>query len=583
MRALGLRRVWLGAGCWGAGGGGCLKMADVAGEGAAAYWSQDDSDEEQLVVYVPGLCGEGNCRPATKTKNLKAVCMKPGNPRPCAAPRMDLLSDWGQKHLEEKVMQPEAGIRSASLKDLCPEDKRRIANLIKELARVSEEKEVTEERLKTEHESFEKKIRHLEEQNNLIAAEREALQQQYRECQELLSLYQKYLSEQQEKLNPSVSEPSVRSSRPQQVCKTPRQPTASELDGSYLGQQNRKPNSESGSCLSAAPRPLCRSDPTPRNGCHYIPDRCSSENPHHSNCPGAAPHYTDYPCSQHCGRTSKPPLTHCCFHPTAHNPFPPELSLVRPHEDGSLSRCSTTSGRCNGERGKDSPRDRGISDQRRQELLLQKMEVEIEKERLQQLLVQQEVKLLEKQHQLQQARLQADRCQGREVAVMSTPLPGAVKLMNGSPGIPTPPSSKSRRKPQSPQQQHAEGRTSRSNMEGDGSYVRPQTTVSKGSRKDAATSPAMKPQKMEVKSAETSHQRRDLYRYETSLIDMLEAISPVSSGGRRPRQRELDDFSLLSPIPRSHPRSFQPEVRRREPPGGDPEESELLEEIFFIC
>lgn len=39
--------------------------------------------------------------------------------------------------------------------------------------RVSEEKEVTEERLKTEQESFEKKIRQLEEQNELIIKERE--------------------------------------------------------------------------------------------------------------------------------------------------------------------------------------------------------------------------------------------------------------------------------------------------------------------------------------------------------------------------------------------------------------------------
>uniref|UniRef100_A0A8I3MT99 KIAA1328 n=1 Tax=Canis lupus familiaris TaxID=9615 RepID=A0A8I3MT99_CANLF len=64
------------------------------------------------------------------------------------------------------------GIKSASLKDLCLEDKRRIANLIKELARVSEEKEVTEERFRAEQESFEKKIRHLEEQNELIIKER---------------------------------------------------------------------------------------------------------------------------------------------------------------------------------------------------------------------------------------------------------------------------------------------------------------------------------------------------------------------------------------------------------------------------
>lgn len=39
--------------------------------------------------------------------------------------------------------------------------------------RVSEEKEVTEERLKAEQESFEKKIRQLEEQNELIVKERE--------------------------------------------------------------------------------------------------------------------------------------------------------------------------------------------------------------------------------------------------------------------------------------------------------------------------------------------------------------------------------------------------------------------------
>lgn len=41
------------------------------------------------------------------------------------------------------------------------------------LFRINEEKEVTEERLKAEQESFEKKIRQLEEQNELIIKERE--------------------------------------------------------------------------------------------------------------------------------------------------------------------------------------------------------------------------------------------------------------------------------------------------------------------------------------------------------------------------------------------------------------------------
>uniref|UniRef100_A0A671MVR0 Protein hinderin-like n=1 Tax=Sinocyclocheilus anshuiensis TaxID=1608454 RepID=A0A671MVR0_9TELE len=92
-----------------------------------------------------------------------------------------------------------------SLKDLCPEDKRRIANLIQELARVSEEKEESVQKLRDEQETFEKKIQHLEQQNQLIIQERESLQQQYRECQELLGLYQQYLSQQQEKLNKSIT------------------------------------------------------------------------------------------------------------------------------------------------------------------------------------------------------------------------------------------------------------------------------------------------------------------------------------------------------------------------------------------
>ncbi|XP_009473378.1 PREDICTED: uncharacterized protein KIAA1328 homolog [Nipponia nippon] len=84
---------------------------------------------------------------------------------------MDPLRSTGD--LTGQQVTNEGGMKSASLKDLCPEDKRRIANLIKELARVSEEKEVTEERLKAEQESFEKKIRQLEEQNELIIKERE--------------------------------------------------------------------------------------------------------------------------------------------------------------------------------------------------------------------------------------------------------------------------------------------------------------------------------------------------------------------------------------------------------------------------
>ncbi|XP_012870253.1 PREDICTED: uncharacterized protein KIAA1328 homolog [Dipodomys ordii] len=192
-------------------------MADVAGpsrSGAPAFWSRDISDEEQSVVYVPGISTEGNNRSRYKS-SLKADGKVNMSRVTHTSIDMESLKGAGDAVGEQNLCKE--GAKSASLKDLCLEDKRRIANLIKELARVSEEKEVTEERLKAEQESFEKKIRQLEEQNELIIKEREALQRQYRECQELLSLYQKYLSEQQEKLNMSLSELGAARMQEQQV------------------------------------------------------------------------------------------------------------------------------------------------------------------------------------------------------------------------------------------------------------------------------------------------------------------------------------------------------------------------------
>ncbi|XP_013204794.2 protein hinderin-like [Microtus ochrogaster] len=163
------------AGAWrprrDASSGGCFKMAGAAGPSlpGSAFWSRDFSDEEQSVVYVPGISTEGNTRSRLKLINPK-VDVKVKASRVTDA-SMESLKGAGDLVVEQNFCKE--GMKSASLKDLCLEDKRRIANLIKELARVSEEKEVTEERLKTEQESFEKKIRQLEEQNELIIKERE--------------------------------------------------------------------------------------------------------------------------------------------------------------------------------------------------------------------------------------------------------------------------------------------------------------------------------------------------------------------------------------------------------------------------
>uniref|UniRef100_A0A8C5DKG5 Uncharacterized protein n=1 Tax=Gouania willdenowi TaxID=441366 RepID=A0A8C5DKG5_GOUWI len=84
-----------------------------------------------------------------------------------------LLPSWESKGA---VMSRNSKMQQdVSLKDLCSEDKRRIANLVEELARVSEEKEEFFQRLKDEQGNFERQMKQLEQQNLVIAHERESI------------------------------------------------------------------------------------------------------------------------------------------------------------------------------------------------------------------------------------------------------------------------------------------------------------------------------------------------------------------------------------------------------------------------
>ncbi|XP_068107938.1 protein hinderin isoform X2 [Hyperolius riggenbachi] len=549
------------------------------------------------IVSFPWLSSEGNLRSSLKFRGLKAEERKPKAIVPDQPTTMDFLPEQ-TRHTDQQEGQAEAaGGKSASLKDLCPEDKRRIANLIKELARVSEEKEVTEERLKSEHESFEKKIRHLEDQNKLIATEREALQQQYRECQELLSLYQKYLAEQQDKLNRSLSDLGARSVQSHQVPKLQRVPTASELNGSYLGQCHKASNELERSC-AATTRPFCRNEPSTACGFHCQPNRCSLEDFQRRKCCSIA----DVRCAglaHRCGSALDQPPPHCCMHQAPHSTprrDPAELLLTKASEDCSSSQHSAISDRSKtlATRVKDS----AVSERRKHELMLQKMELEVEKERLQQLLEQQESKLLEKQQELLQTRLESDRnlpaVQTREIAVTTTPSLGAAPLCNGSiyspirpssVGLPTPPSSKNGKKRYSPGGGNSgkKGAISSGHPQSNKSPVPSQSSVCKGSRNDAATSPPIANRRTE-RNANTSPGHKGILRYETSLIDMLDAISPIAAQ-RQPQRHYTEpyDLSILSLAPRGYAKPSRQPVPPARPSTMDPEESRMLEEIFFIC
>uniref|UniRef100_A0A287B8X9 KIAA1328 n=1 Tax=Sus scrofa TaxID=9823 RepID=A0A287B8X9_PIG len=586
-------------------------MADVAGpsrSGAAAFWSRDFSDEEQSVVYVPGISAEGNIRSRHKMVNPKADVKLKTSRVTAASVSMESLKGAGDSVDEQNFCR--GGIKSASLKDLCLEDKRRIANLIKELARVSEEKEVTEERLKAEQEAFERKIRQLEEQNDLIIKEREALQLQYKECQELLSLYQKYLSEQQEKLTMSLSELGAAKMQEQQVSnrRGTLQSSSVELDGSYLSaarpqtyyQTKQKPKSANqdpalealvefrNNSLKPAvlhyPKEIVDKVPSETRTCNHgspgrkLADSVPTEKaPPESQPTNMAPrHSKTYPesCS-YCG-----------------------LSCVSPmHGQGALQPSETEI-------------KKQLSEDRRQQLMLQKMELEIEKERLQHLLAQQETKLLLKQQQLHQSRLdynwlrtQAEFKSRELVAHKEITRPQELNLeMNESDSGPsllkskcdgwmlgTSPSIKNyqdstnngenRREKTVGFQSHMEDNAPWTCQKKDTCW--PQRGTMAGVRKDASTSPMKTGSQKELVITTTSSLQHDTPRYETSLLDLVQSLSPKTAPKLPLRSSGEGGSWNHSTCRLSPPKSTWNKPRAGRTPE-DLEENQILEDIFFI-
>ncbi|XP_015509113.1 protein hinderin isoform X1 [Parus major] len=617
--------------------------AAAAGVAGGARWGRRSSDEEDPPISVSGVPTKGNlrtrCLPKYPTGQTELKV-------PVAVASVSMDPDRGTEGLTGQQGNNEGGMKSASLKDLCPEDKRRIANLIKELARISEEKEVTEERLKAEQESFEKKIRQLEEQNELIIKEREALQQQYRECQELLSLYQKYLAEQQEKLSHSLSELSSAKEKEQQKVSSKKslcQQPSLGLDSSYLGIEGPWTLHKNSRALKAgSPAHVVLSQPC-RNNHDYRTEihdnhqdclkECPMENDLHRKCnnmispakqrsphrvkqaqemdqrsrefQSTCPQRVSHGCAwRHVGISGS--MEESCY-----------ISQVLGKHSGTVHKTCDHSRPCRGS-GLNHSTDPGpketelakrLYEERRQKLLLQKMELEIEKERLQHLLTKQEAKLLLKQQQLHQSRINYNRIRGHVPGSEDVPIAGAPRelalMMNGSSmglSVPelkhedyllrTPPVSKNSREPGS-----SRGSSSGKKMVGFGANVddgksplmqtkregtKSRKGTTSGPRKDAAVSPGLMGGSKMLATTAISPIQLDPSRYEASLLDLVEAMNPVSAPGHL-CQEPCDRNRKQTPCCASHrlsswcqtpcsPRSRADEL----------EESRLLEEIFFI-
>uniref|UniRef100_A0ACB8ENZ3 Uncharacterized protein n=1 Tax=Sphaerodactylus townsendi TaxID=933632 RepID=A0ACB8ENZ3_9SAUR len=201
-----------------------------------------------------------------------------------------------------------------------------------------------------------------------------------------------------------------------------------EPDGSYLNiarPQTLYQNNRSGPFASVA-QP-CQNSHIPvaplHDGRPEDRSRCLLENRLHGKCnnlvsPGKSEELPQTKRTPDAGQGSDGcPLPTCAFHKKAcnadhhffqegyHTPRRPSGPRCGSSPDRSgLSHSSAPSG-SPGSRSKEKRRDPRLSEGRRKQLLLQKMELEIEKERLQNLLAEKEAKLLLQQQQLCQSRL----------------------------------------------------------------------------------------------------------------------------------------------------------------------------------
>uniref|UniRef100_A0A8C3Q090 KIAA1328 n=1 Tax=Chrysolophus pictus TaxID=9089 RepID=A0A8C3Q090_CHRPC len=472
------------------------------------------------------------------------------------------------------------------------------------------------------------------------------MQQQYRECQELLSLYQKYLAEQQEQLSLSLSQLSAAKEKEQKMSgkkSSCQQQPPSGLDGSYLaiaGPQILYKDSKApktGSPSRVALSQPCRNNHNYGTEVIYNHQDCPKENPLenglHRKCNNVitsvkqrSPHHVK-PAQEMDQKANEfsstcPPQMTCgcaCKHVGSsggilkrhHISQVPRRLSGSAHKTCDYSRLSRVSGLndSGGSGSKETEQAKRLSEERRQQLLLQKMELEIEKERLQNLLAKQEAKLLLKQQQLHQSRMDYNRFRGRvsgsgDVLIDETPGELALMMNGNSMGLRAPVSKHEDYDPRTPPvsktsriSRSSGGSSSGKKMAGFGANVEDRQDLlmqakregiksrkgtTSGPREDAATSPALIGSSKELVTTATSPIQHDISRYESSLLDMVQAMSPISAPGHRYRESYVKNKVHMPGHVNHRSSSWCQSPRGSRSRAGELEERRLLEEIFFI-
>ncbi|XP_057293990.1 polyamine-modulated factor 1-binding protein 1-like [Hydractinia symbiolongicarpus] len=137
------------------------------------YWENAPLEDEQIKdVLRPGVYNEPG--KIINASSVKAVA-KPWLQNKKTTDRHKFRKNEQEKKIVSK--QQTGQICSATLRDLRKEDKQKVANLIKELARYGEEKENAIKQLNFLSSDFEAKLSHLEEEKQCIIREKDMLKE----------------------------------------------------------------------------------------------------------------------------------------------------------------------------------------------------------------------------------------------------------------------------------------------------------------------------------------------------------------------------------------------------------------------
>lgn len=192
---------------------------------ATIYWKKDDPDEFQVKdINVPGVFP----KPSTKVnQDTVLASAKPWllqrnsehqNKDPTSRPKSaagfggrksgernakKIATRSENKRLQQHRAELESSLdrhlrMSASLKDLCSEDKKRITNLIKELAKAGEERKTAVGALHKERLSFKDKEDLLIQQQEKLVMERDELREKILEYQFLINQYNKQIRDEKD-------------------------------------------------------------------------------------------------------------------------------------------------------------------------------------------------------------------------------------------------------------------------------------------------------------------------------------------------------------------------------------------------